>query len=370
MFRPQLLSTVKTIGLFLTLAALVLRLPAQTPPDTNTAPMVPKRMNRADSTNTPLPAGQGTIAETVGAPPAGALPTLPPNISALNQSNILARMSNLAARPLPAAPSFRAGTNPAVARPTPAAPPRTLPPSGTRPAAGGPPAPGLPVPRPGGPAATAGAGENPLPNVPAATTITSALDTNANPQAQETLLPAGLIKFNEADLGQVLEIYQQLTGRTVMRGPTLPQTKITIQTQTELTRKEAIQALDSILSLNGIAMIPQGEKFVKAVPQGEAGTAAPRFNEVKRAELPESGSLVAQVVRLTNALPRDVAQALVPFAKLPNSVLGIDSAGILVLRDYAENVKRMMEVLEQIDVVPQQEFESIVIPIKIGRAHV
>lgn len=360
MFRPNLLSSVKTLGSFLTLVALVFGLPAQTPPATNTAPMVPKRMNRAEGTNTPLPAGQGNIAETAGAAPAQAIPALPPRISALNQSNIQARMSNLAARPLPAAPSFRAATNPAAPRPTPATLPRNFPVPGARPA-GGPPA------APGGAAGAAAAPENPLPNMPAPTSITSSVGTNGNAQAEDKF-PPGLIKLNDADVNQVLELYQLFTGRTVMRGPTLPNTKITIQSQTELTRKEAIQALDSILSLNGIAMIPQGEKFVKAVPQGEAGTAAARFNEVKRADLPESGSLVAQVVRLTNALPRDVAQALVPFAKLPNSVLGIDSAGILILRDYAENVKRMMEVLEQIDVVPQQEFESIVIPIKYALA--
>jgi len=79
-------------------------------------------------------------------------------------------------------------------------------------------------------------------------------------------------------------------------------------------------------------------------------------------------SVVAQIVQLSNAVSRDVAQALQPFAKLPNSILGIDSAGILILRDYAENVKRMMEVLTKIDVVPVQEFEPVVIPIKYALA--
>jgi general secretion pathway protein D len=85
-------------------------------------------------------------------------------------------------------------------------------------------------------------------------------------------------------------------------------------------------------------------------------------------DIPNSGSVVAQIVQLSNAVPRDVAQALQPFAKLPNSILGIDSAGILILRDYAENVKRMMEVLAKIDVVPVQEFEPVVIPIKYALA--
>lgn len=185
----------------------------------------------------------------------------------------------------------------------------------------------------------------------------------------EDVFPPGLIKFQDTDLVQVLDLYQELTGRTVMRPSSLPQTKITIRTQTELTRREAIQALDTVLAMNQITMIPQGEKFVKAVPVGTAAQEAPKFNTFQSStNLVEAAQYVWQIVRLTNALPKDIAPALQPFMKAPNSVIGVDSAGILILRDYAENVKRMMEVIEQIDVVPLQEFEPVVIPIKYALA--
>jgi len=194
----------------------------------------------------------------------------------------------------------------------------------------------------------------------------TALSTNGT--ADDVIIPPGLIKFQEADLTHVLDFYQQLTGRTVLRPQTLPQTKVTLTTQTPLTRREAVQALDSILSMNQITMVPQGDKFVKAVPAAQSPTEAREFNQLPHMDIPNSGSVVAQIVQLSNAVPRDVAQALQPFAKLPNSILGIDSAGILILRDYAENVKRMMEVLAKIDVVPVQEFEPVVIPIKYALA--
>jgi general secretion pathway protein D len=399
---------VKTFCLFLVLATLGPGLPAQTPPATNLTLPLPKRMNRAEGappaippgtvgspsnpapalplpplgaaplgpgaarTNPAMPAAaattnpltSSTAATTNPVIPAGAtltnpaslgsLAALPTNLAARAQSNLMARMTNAPARTGPPSPGMRPATNAAAAAPP------------ARRAVGGPPSPAAATPTPGA-GAGAGAAESTLPKIATPSAAMMAAETNVNAQAEEKF-PPGLIKLNDADPGQVLDVYQMLTGRTVLRAPNLPATKITVQTQSELTRKEAIQALDSILSLNGIAMTPQGDKFVKAVLSAQAGQEARPFNELKRKELPESGSLVAQVVRLTNALPRDVAPALVPFSKLPNSVLGIDSAGILILRDYAENVKRMMEVLEQIDVVPQQEFESIVIPIKYALA--
>jgi type II secretory pathway component GspD/PulD (secretin) len=184
----------------------------------------------------------------------------------------------------------------------------------------------------------------------------------------DEVLPAGLIKFQDADIAQVLEIYQELTGRTVLKPSSLPGTKVSIRTQTELTRAEAVQALDSILSMNGVTMTPQGTKFVKAVAEAQAGGAAAQFNDLPAELLPESGTYVTHVIQLTNASPNDMLPVLQQFAKAPNSIITIPSTGMLVLRDYAENVKRMLEMIAKLDVVPVQAFESVVIPIKYALA--
>ena len=58
---------------------------------------------------------------------------------------------------------------------------------------------------------------------------------------------------------------------------------------------------------------------------------------------------------------------ITPFAKLANAIFPIDDNGILVLRDYAENVKRMLEMIEQIDVSVPAEYISEVIPIRYAK---
>jgi general secretion pathway protein D len=57
-----------------------------------------------------------------------------------------------------------------------------------------------------------------------------------------------------------------------------------------------------------------------------------------------------------------------PFSKLANSILPIDSNGILVLRDNAENVKRMLQMIDQVDVAVPAEYVSEVIPILYAQA--
>jgi len=178
----------------------------------------------------------------------------------------------------------------------------------------------------------------------------------------------GMIDFAGADLNTVLQIYAKLVNRTLLRAANLPSPPITLKTQTALTKREAIQALDVILGLNGIGVINEGEKFAKVVPVSQVNQEGAPFSYVDAADLPDMGQYVTHVVQLQFAKPSEVVQVLAPFQKMPNAAIAIDSSGIIVLRDYTENVKRMLEMIAKVDVSMPAEIESEVIPIKYALA--
>src|SRR6185295_7815409 len=99
---------------------------------------------------------------------------------------------------------------------------------------------------------------------PGAAPDSLATAATANDAAQANGPGDIFLKFFNAPTDQIFEKYSDLTGRTVLRPASL-QGSITIINYTPLTRTEAIQALDGALALNGITMIPQGDRFVKAV---------------------------------------------------------------------------------------------------------
>ncbi len=223
-----------------------------------------------------------------------------------------------------------------------------------------------PAPAPAVPTGTVTPAPAPLVTVPQPAAVPGpAAATNA--PAEETIAP-GMIDFRQADLNQVLDIYSLLVNRTILRPATLPAPTVTLKTQTLLTKKEAIQALDAVLALNGITMINVGDKFVKALPEAQGNQAGARFHTNAAASLPELGQYITHVVQLKYAKPSEMVPVLQPFVKIPNAILPIDTSQILVLRDYAENVKRMLELVAQIDVAVPSEFVSEVIPIKYAKA--
>ncbi len=170
------------------------------------------------------------------------------------------------------------------------------------------------------------------------------------------------------ELEQVLDIYQQHTEKTILRPSNLPNTTITLKTATPLTREEIVQALDSVLALNGITMIPRGEKFIVAVATNEAQQQAAAPTDANAEELPEAGQYITKVVQVKYLIPSEIQPAIQPFSKAPDSILAFDETQTLVLRDYAINVKRMLEIIEKIDVNTPMDVDLELIPIRYVQA--
>jgi general secretion pathway protein D len=274
------------------------------------------------------------------------------------------------------APAAQPATPPAVVQTPPAVIPR--PPATLVATNGGPATPAAsarpmhPLPRrplagPGFPGPSGMPGMNP----PVSAPVSAPVDNNPVMSAPASLpvLHPHELHFQAAKLESVLTVYTSLVKRNILRAGQLPDASITFDNVTDLTYDEAVEALNSVLGMNGITVIPIGEKFVKVVPTAQANQEGAPLNDITNAsDLPDLGGYVTHVVQLKYTKPSDVAQALAPFAKVQGSILPLDSNGILIIRDFTENVKRMLEMIEQIDVAVPSEFISEVIPIKYALA--
>ncbi len=317
-----------------------------------------------------LLAGVHAIGQDPAAPAIAPQITLPrpPNLSGI--TNNLVRSNRLAvprqfptpiARPPTVAnPSLNLGT-PAAVSPIPGVRPpfNVVPPPAIGSAVPVPGSPGTAIPTDPtqlapGPGGIVQSGTNPP--------VVIGTHTNAN---GEILINAQ--SFNQMVLDQFLDIYQKISGRAVLRPSSLPAVTITFKPRTPLTVRETLQAYDTVLALNQITMIPQGEKFVEAVPQAQALQEGAAFSTLGSTNLAEASQFVTHIVQLKNAKPSELSQTLAFFAKNPGGIVAVDPANIIVLRDYAINVKRMLEIIERMDVVPDDDYVLEVIPIKYGQ---
>lgn len=87
----------------------------------------------------------------------------------------------------------------------------------------------------------------------------------------DDVIPAGMIKFQNADILQFLEIYQELAGVKVLNRNDAGPNKITFKSQTELTRAQAVWAMEAIFRLADLKLDRKDDKSVTLIPSADAG---------------------------------------------------------------------------------------------------
>lgn len=159
------------------------------------------------------------------------------------------------------------------------------------------------------------------------------------------------LKFNQATLDMVLQYYcSELTGRTLLQAPNV-NAMITLRSQTELTIPEAIQAIKAVLAMNNIALVNQGDKFVKAVPITAASQEGLQIqtNQTEQVIHPETDELVSEVVPLKFIDPAEAQKAITGLIHPYGKILPLERINSLMIADTSVNLNRIKDILTRID---------------------
>ena len=191
------------------------------------------------------------------------------------------------------------------------------------------------------------------------------VDAGAEEEAEDNLHS---FNFPAMPFEPIFSIYSELTGKMVLYSPELTGTvNLVTAAGLELTTEEAVEAITTSLALANVVLVPMGEKFVKAVPKEEAIQHAPEMTPENEADIPQSGVFLTRTVRLSSSTPSEVAEILRPMSANPDGMIAIDSTQILILHDYAVNIRQMLDVIQKIDIEPELDYSLEVIPIKYSK---
>jgi len=178
------------------------------------------------------------------------------------------------------------------------------------------------------------------------------------------------LNFNEAPLDIVLADYSEKTGLTMLRAPGLPAPTFTLRSQGELTIEEYLKAVETVLTMHGVGLVPYGDRFMRVVP-----IAAVRREGLDVLEaLPEgvvleqTGMMVSQMVALKHIDIQEATTAIEPMRNEKGQIHAFERTNSLMLTDYAGNINRMMQVLRMLDQPIEAREEPNIIQIRYARA--
>ena len=176
-----------------------------------------------------------------------------------------------------------------------------------------------------------------------------ALPPPAAPQAGAPAI--GPLQLRDESIDQVLALIERWTGKTVLRPQALPAATITINLKDSVTKDEAIRALETVLSLNGVALTPLGDKFMKVTALNLAKSEAPELIEGSTLDLPASGRVASRIfqlnfLRVSEFMPQ-IAQLLSPNTGSPPVVF--EKANAALVTDTVSNLQRIESLLLRLD---------------------
>lgn len=154
--------------------------------------------------------------------------------------------------------------------------------------------------------------------------------------------------LEDADLPELVRVIGQLTGKRFIFGGKVRSIKATVFSPQKVTVAEAYQAFLSILETNGLTVVPHG-RFLKIVETtGIASQATPMYSAGQAA--PAEERYITRIHRLSHVSADDAAVVLTKFKSKEGAVDVYGPGNLLILTDTGVNIRRMMQLLEDIDV--------------------
>ena len=182
-------------------------------------------------------------------------------------------------------------------------------------------------------------------------------------QIPDPEVTVGIIRISDMGANEVLDMLERFTGRPVLRQQNLPAVKINFSSQDPMKKWEAVLALESLLSLNGIAITDLGKKFLKAVPAAAIGTQVPVMIEKSTLEATPSQKIYAKFFRLNYLSTTEAVPLLQPLLT-QGAPVEFFKSNSLMITDALVNLQRVERILETIDQPPEVDVEILFFPLK------
>lgn len=158
--------------------------------------------------------------------------------------------------------------------------------------------------------------------------------------------------FADETASQVIQALEELMGKTILIAQGLPVTKINFISKNQMTREDAIKALKSLLTLNGVAISQLDDKTYRAVPVVGITRRSPEFISGDVSEMEPSEVFYTKLFELEYI---DVATTQ---PKIRN-LMSVDGQGYIenfprsnaiLITDTLVNIQRVDKVLKALDV--------------------
>jgi len=159
------------------------------------------------------------------------------------------------------------------------------------------------------------------------------------------------VKLPDADLDTIISALEIYTGRVAtLRPAALPTATYNLQFSRPVPKSEAILAIETVLALNGIGVIPLGERFLKVVALTQTRVEAPETIVGTTLDRAPGGRAASKVFQLEFLRVAEVVPLLQGMLNpLYGGPIQLPNANAALITDSISNLQRVELLLQQLD---------------------
>ncbi|MBI5367805.1 MAG: type II secretion system secretin GspD [Planctomycetes bacterium] len=159
------------------------------------------------------------------------------------------------------------------------------------------------------------------------------------------------INFNGVDLEILLQRVSEVSNVRFLYDEKIKKRKVYLLSQSEIPTKDLFSVFQTVMKSNGFALIKSGPPSAEIYQVVESAVAPKSPTEVIRPgdPFPEGEPMVTMILTLKYAEPRTVQAALQPLVTDPKGVLTMEDVSAVIVTDFAQNVKRLSEIVALMD---------------------
>ena len=186
-------------------------------------------------------------------------------------------------------------------------------------------------------------------------------------QNREASPSSGMVTldFNDAELSAVIEMIAKMTGRNFIYDDRV-RGRVTIVSPSPMPVEQAYAVFESVLQVKGFTTVTTPGGAIKVVPVREAKESSV---ETVRSSLrpPNRDRFVTRLIPLNYIDADSIVNTLKPLVSKDAAMAAYAPTNTVILTESASNIRRLIEILESIDVETYKE-ELAVIPVEYADA--
>lgn len=165
------------------------------------------------------------------------------------------------------------------------------------------------------------------------------------------------LNFRDTDIKDIINVISEVTGKTFVVDPRV-KGNVTVVSNRSMESEQVYEVFLSILQLNGFTAVESGP-VIKIIPESIAKSE--NTPVLSADELIEGDTLITQVVQIKHVSAPQLIPLLRPLIRQQGHLVAYSDNNTLVISDYANNVRRLLQIIRRIDRAQDEEIEIMVL---------